>query len=302
MLIEYHRTMLADKARNDAFYEALKRVIKPGETSVADIGCGTGLLGFMAAKLGAKQVYMYEQASIGAVAFQLAKDNKIKNVKFFEGSSLEDDNPPQVDVVVSETLGNYAFEEHIIQTLNDARQRFLKADGVIMPQGVKQFVAPVVTRRLYNELAVWDRVGYGLNFDLCKTMSMNNIYVRSFNESDLLEAQQWDAVTFDKENTSNRKGNAAWTAAQDLTVYGFAVWWECELVNGISISTGPASPVTHWEQLYFPVEKPVDVKQGEKFTCTLSSQTTPETGSIIKWQLEHKGTRQNMTLEKGYLD
>ena len=50
MRIEYHRTLIADRVRNDAFKAALSRVIRKGETVVADIGAGTGLLGLMAAR------------------------------------------------------------------------------------------------------------------------------------------------------------------------------------------------------------------------------------------------------------
>ncbi len=42
MLIEFHRKMLADGVRSAAFEAALRRVIRPGETTVADIGAGTG--------------------------------------------------------------------------------------------------------------------------------------------------------------------------------------------------------------------------------------------------------------------
>ena len=51
MRIEYHRTLIADRVRNQAFETALRAVIKKGETTVADIGTGTGLLALMAAKL-----------------------------------------------------------------------------------------------------------------------------------------------------------------------------------------------------------------------------------------------------------
>ena len=43
MRIEYHRTLVADRVRNAAFHAALKAVITPGETVVADVGAGTGL-------------------------------------------------------------------------------------------------------------------------------------------------------------------------------------------------------------------------------------------------------------------
>ena len=58
MLIEFHRKMLADKVRSAAFEAALRRVITAGETTVADIGAGTGVLGFMAQRLGAREVHL----------------------------------------------------------------------------------------------------------------------------------------------------------------------------------------------------------------------------------------------------
>ncbi|RZI38071.1 ribonucleotide-diphosphate reductase subunit beta, partial [Herbaspirillum sp. HC18] len=60
MRIEYHRTLLADRVRNAAFHAALSKVIRKGESTVADIGTGTGFLGFLAAKLGAARVDMYD--------------------------------------------------------------------------------------------------------------------------------------------------------------------------------------------------------------------------------------------------
>jgi protein arginine N-methyltransferase 1 len=54
MRIEYHRTLISDQVRNEAFFAALRAAIVPGKSVVADIGAGTGLLGLMASKLGAK--------------------------------------------------------------------------------------------------------------------------------------------------------------------------------------------------------------------------------------------------------
>ena len=73
MRIEYHRTLIADRVRNAAFHEALKSVITPGKTVVADIGAGTGLLGVMAAKLGARDVFLYEAAEVAGVAAETIK-------------------------------------------------------------------------------------------------------------------------------------------------------------------------------------------------------------------------------------
>src|SRR3989337_2171161 len=103
MRIEYHRTLIADRVRNEAFYKALKSVIRKGETVVADIGAGTGLLGLMAAKLGAREVYLYEAAGVAGVAAETLKTNRAKNCRLMPCHSTEMEDPPRADVIVCET-------------------------------------------------------------------------------------------------------------------------------------------------------------------------------------------------------
>jgi len=114
MRIEYHRTLIGDRVRIAAYYDALAKVIRKGETIVADIGTGTGILAFLAAKLGAKKVYAYEMSEIGAVAEKLKTLNKMRSVELIRGRSTGNVDPPRVDVVVTETLGNFALEEFLV--------------------------------------------------------------------------------------------------------------------------------------------------------------------------------------------
>ncbi len=309
MLIEYHRNLLSDKVRHDAFHNALKGVIKKGETVVADIGSGTGLMGFLASQLGAKDVYLYEYGDVMGLSKRLAKDNKIKNLHFVHGHSTEMKNPAPVDVIVSETLGNYAFEEHMIATIENAK-RFLKPGGTIIPQRVEQFACPITDDRFFKELSAWDDVGFGLDFEAAKTMSFNNIYVRAFGAKDLLDgskaAQRWDNVDFREKNSNDRRGKAEWKLKEETTIYGLAVWWNCELVPGIELSTGPLAPKTHWEQLYFPVLEPVEAKKGDTLSVALSSQSTYEAGTTIRWNINLQKAdgatiKQSMDLTKGFL-
>ena len=163
MRIEYHRTLIADRVRVEAFHKALAAVLVKGKSVVVDIGTGTGLLAFLAAKLGAKKVYAYEMNEIGAVAERLKTLNKLRNVELIPGRSTEIIDPPRGDIVVTETLGNFALEEFLVETMNDARARHLKPGGVLIPSLVEQFVAPVTGPRLHLELTAWDRIGYGLD-------------------------------------------------------------------------------------------------------------------------------------------
>ena len=311
MRIEYHRTLIADRVRNAAFHEALKSVITPGKTIVADIGAGTGLLGVMAAKLGAKDVFLYEAAEVAGVAAETIKANRAKTCHLMPCHSTEMDDPPQVDVVVSETLGNYALEENIIDTLADARARHLNKGGAVIPSRITQFAAPVITDRIHRELIVWDEVGFGIDLAGARVMSLNNAYVRTLTGADLLEggktAKVWDTVDLMRETKSGRKGEMRWTLSADATIYGFAYWWEAELVPGISISTAPDAPRTHWEQLYFPLLTPIAAKAGETVLLTLRSQSSEEAGTHLGWTAVHFDAaektlgKQAMDLDKGWI-
>jgi hypothetical protein len=305
MRIEYHRTLIADRVRNEAFAQALGSVIKKGVTTVADIGAGTGLLALMAVRLGAREVFLYEAAEVAGVAAKALKANGARNCHLFPCHSTEMVDPPKVDVVVSETFGNYPFEEHIIETLADARKRFLKPGGVLIPRRLEQFVAPVISDRIHAEFGVWDETGFDLA--VAKTMSLNNIYVRTLAAKELLDAKAWDAVDFGTDGRSSRKGEASWKLKAATTIYGFATWWSAELAPGIVLSTAPEAPRTHWEQLYFPLLAPIAAKAGDTVGVALRSRTSAEAGTNLAWVATHadgKGrevARQALNLDKGFL-
>jgi SAM-dependent methyltransferase len=311
MRIEYHRTLIADGVRNAAFEAALRQVIKKGETVVADVGAGTGLLGLLAARLGAREVHLYEVGAVAGVAREILKRNRARNCHLMPCHSTEMQDPSRVDVVVSETLGNYPFEENIIETLNDALKRHLRPGGVVIPGRLVQFVAPVVTDRFHMELTVWDRTGLGIDFSPARTMSLNNIYVRPLHQSDLLDegraAKIWDEINFSAQNRSSRKGEARWRLDAPAMVYGFATWWRAELVTGVSLSTAPDSPRTHWEQLYFPLLQPIAGGIGETIAVSLRSSSSVEAGTHVAWtatRLDRSGRtldRQAMDLDQGFL-
>lgn len=291
MFIEFHRNLITDRARNAAFYRALQQVIVPGTTTVADLGSGTGLLGFYALRLGAKDVYFYEYSPALKLSQKIARHNGLRRAHFIHQHSRQMDHPVAVDVVVSETLGNYAYEENIIETLADAR-RFLKPGGSIIPQHIAQFVAPVITPRIHQELCVWDDVGAELDFSLAKEMSVNNLYVRLLQRDDVLDAgtsaKRWDAVDLRKKNASVRRGSAHWTLAGNVTLYGFALWWECELLPQITLSTSPLAPRSHWEQLYCPLREPLQAQAGDELSIALTSDSRFEVGASVKWDVTMK--------------
>ena len=207
-------------------------------------------------------------------------------------SSGELKRPPKVDVVVSETLGNYALEEGLLETLADAR-RYLKKNGVLIPCALQQWVAPVLDARLQDEIDIWPQVGFGIDLAEARTVSLNNMYVRRVVAADLggdeSLAKSWDELRFtasDEPAPSLRRRSLHWSAKQleGRRVYGWALWWVCELVPGIAISTAPLATATHWDQVYLPLLTPQTAGDSEALELTLTSDTRPEAGLRVGWR------------------
>ncbi|TXH02957.1 MAG: methyltransferase domain-containing protein [Nevskiaceae bacterium] len=288
--IELHRKLLGDHARNDAFHAALQRVIRPGQTTVVDIGAGTGFLSFLARRLGAKQCTLIEYTDTLDLAEELARQNRIGDLRFIKAHSAELAKPPKADVVISETLGNYALEENLLETLVDAR-RYLNKNGVIIPGRLRQYVAPVTSPRLQDEIDVWPRVGYDIDLSAARAVSLNNMYVRAIQPGDLLGedlARLWDDLDFSPaaEAPQSRRSHKAQWPARELggTVYGYALWWDCELLPGITISTSPWAPPTHWEQIYLPLLTPLPLRADDTLELMLTSDTRPQVGVRVSWR------------------
>lgn len=311
MRIEYHRSLIADAGRLDAFERALAKVIRKGESVVADIGTGSGVLAMIAAKLGARKVIAYEFAEIGALAGRLIKLNKLRNIELIPMRSTEIIEPLQADIVVTETLGNYALEEFLVETMNDAKARHLKQGGVLIPGRLEQMVAPVIAPRCRDELVAWERIGRGLDFGPATVMGLNNAYVRAFPPSELLDggrtAVVWDRLDFHVRNRFARKGKAEWKITKPATVYGLAVWWEAELAPGVVLSTSPLAAPTHWEQLFLPALEPIVLASGEALDIEVRSRSSEEGGTDLAWSFHARTVKgkqrlaQNLSLEKGFL-
>lgn len=292
--IELHRKLLGDAPRNRAFHAALQAHIKPGKTTLADLGAGTGFLSFLARQLGAAHCTLVEYSDTLELAVQLARNNRIEGLSFLKGHSGEIGRPPKCDVVVSETLGNYALEEGLLETLNDAR-RWLKKGGVLIPCGLKQFVAPVLSPRLQDEIDIWPGIGFALDLDAARNISLNNMYVRQIAPADLggdlSHAQCWDQLHFDPNAAplaSLRRESLHWSqrklAAAGTTLYGYALWWQATLAEGIHLATTPGAEATHWDQIYLPLLKPITLAAGETLELTLTHDSRPETGLDLAWR------------------
>lgn len=236
-LLAHHKILLDDKIRMTAYRKAIQAAVKPGMV-VADIGAGLGVLSHMALAAGASKVYAIE---FDAETIALAeKDDRMVWVHGLSGDSRL---PEKVDVIVSETLGSFALDENTLPTLIDARNRFLKKGGIIIPQALTLFVAPATTR------------------------SRNK--VQHITTQQLLAKATAHSVDFTSDTDPTFTLETKFKVTRDSTLSGFSGWFDLKLFGDISFSTAPTKPETHWKQGFLPLRKTEKVRKGQTITFRL---------------------------------
>lgn len=236
-ILPYHQLLLRDKSRNVPFAKALKRSVRPG-SSVLDIGSGSGVWAIYAAKLGAARVAAIERdESMIPVILAHARENGVaERIEIFHGPSTDVRIRGRFDVVVSETIGNQAFDESIIQTMIDARRRFLKPGGIMIPQTVTLIAAPArLAHQSPEPLGVPVTAAY---LDHLAT----NIHVRVSDKStvDLLAPAaplyEADLLTIESEPDFVRL-RASWKLRALKRANSVVLWARTELAPGIQLDT-----------------------------------------------------------------
>jgi SAM-dependent methyltransferase len=129
---ESHLAMLRDVARVSAYRNAIFAHAR--DSVVLDIGTGSGALGLFAVRAGAKHVYAIEESEIAALAEQMIEANGARDaMTVLRGHSRDIELPERVDIIVHELLGTDPFEENLLTHLRDARERFLRPGGRLIP-------------------------------------------------------------------------------------------------------------------------------------------------------------------------
>lgn len=143
-VLQYHRSMLADKVRNKLLARAIAQCVGE-DISFLDIGAGTGVWAILAAKLGAKRVVAVEieECLIPFIHKHALENGVADRIEIIHGKSDDVKIKGRFDVIVSELFGGDALGAETINSFIDLRTRFLAPGGVLIPGRLVSYAAPV---------------------------------------------------------------------------------------------------------------------------------------------------------------
>jgi protein arginine N-methyltransferase 1 len=290
--------MAGDGFRMDAYTRAIAQAVRPGSV-VLDLGAGTGIMSLLAVRQGARRVHAVDPNPAVWLAAELAGENGFADkVVVHQASSLEMAVPEPVDVVISDMRGATPLLGQNFPALADVRARWLAPGGVIMPKRDRLEVglveAAAVERWLTGAVASFE--GRGFRAETARRSIRNQSYGDSempLASSDLLStAETWAELEYGLEHRRTLEGEVALAVVRGGRATGLAIWFETEIVPGISFTTAPGQSVVY-NRLYLPLLEPVDVAVGDQARVTVRADiqgerwgwdTRIEREGVVLWQ------------------
>lgn len=287
-VIDEHREYLSDAPRLAAFRQAIGALVTP-DSVVLDLGCGTGILGLLACRAGAKQVYAVEEGGMIDVARSLCEANRfIDRMRFIKGLSTQVTLPERVDLVVADQIGHFGFEAGICEYFRDARARFLKPHGRMIPSRIELHMAPVEHQALREQVDFWQQAPQQglIEFDLSPVhlSAVNSGYPVKLQPDHLLGPSVM-AASFDPSAAPEPlRFRAELTVGRMGLFHGIGGWFVAQLAPGVILSNSPLfAQRINRRNVVFPIAQPVPVEKDDRIEL---SMTVLPSQTVVSWKVQ----------------
>lgn len=282
-----YAAMLADQIRLNAYRDAIRHVVEPGDI-VLDLGAGTGVLAFLACSRGASKVYAIEPNDVITVAGALANENSLsEKITFIKAFSTDVELPERVDVIVSDLRGTLPLHGSHLSTIIDARRRFLKSGGKLIPSVDKIWIAVLSSEHAHRKHGKpW---GTGLPEVKLNSLSASLLSIPRKTSGVigelLTEPACWITLDYASLELVNAEGLVNWIATKQGCAHGLCVWFDSVLAENAAITNSPAAPLLNYGQMFFPWSSPVLVERGDHINVRLDARLR-DGAYVWSWQTE----------------
>lgn len=272
--IDGYGEMITDCVRMRAYTEALRACISP-DSVVLDLGTGAGILAFIACRLGARRVHAIEPSPIIEVAREIASANGMAEViDFHQGLSTETSLPERVDVIVSDLRGVLPLHEGHLPAIIDARRRFLKAGGVLIPRADRLWAAIVESPELHRRVASpWLENAHALDMSAGASLAANTWRKARVGPEQLVsEPVLCGVLDYGNLESSDFHAEIAFIVARSAPAHGFCLWFDADLAPAVGFSNAPGEPELIYGSAHFRWPRALQLAQGDRVSLRLDAR------------------------------
>ena len=300
--LDEHYSYLSDRVKIERYESVIARLVQPGHV-VLDLGCGSGLLGLMALRAGAGKVYFVEEGSIVDVARRtVASAGLDGRAEFFQESSFELELPERVDIILCDHVGYFGFDYGILELLADARGRFLKPEGIVVPAEIRLQLALAGGERCHSAVGRWQDGSVPEDFAWLASTAANSKHAVEFEAAELASGPiELASLTLGEPADEFKTWSGELECRDGGPVDGLLGWFNCRLHGDVWMSNAPnIDDALDRPQAFFPLEAPVELKPGELARVTVMAR---HLDNVIAWvvELPDRGVSFSQTTFNGLL-
>lgn len=254
--------------------------MRPGDV-VLDLGCGSGIFSFVAARRGCRKVYAVDGSPIIEEARAAARRNGLDGRIEFIRTRFEDlELPERADLIVHELIGSRFWDEDLLRIVVQARERHLERRGRLLPWRIDVLVVPTsLVSDLERSLAFWQRRRYG--FDLGNfgrlafrqavgdVLSPANVDLRS-SSSFLARPKTILRLDLRRAQSLPAKIGTSFRLKRGQRLTGLCAFLRVHLDAKRSFATAPRRTGNHWGQVFLPTFEPKVIERDAQLDVTLS--------------------------------
>ena len=281
LVIDEHREYLADGPRVSAFDDAIRETVREGDV-VLDLASGTGILGLLACRAGARRVYSIEQGSIIGLARDVAAANGFGDrMTFIRELSTHAELPERADVLVSDLIGRFGFEAGFVEIVADAQRRLLKPEYRSVPASITYIAAPVEHPAQWEAVRFWSQAVAGFTFEPIQGPAGSTGYPVALEGAQVLGAPAALGARAIADTTTRFSTCVDSRIDRDGTLHGIACWFEAQMSPSVAMTNSPLSAGRiNRRQAFFPAERAIAVRCGDTMTLTMSLLLTEK---VVTW-------------------
>ena len=276
---------MADPLRLERYESAVAVTIRPGDV-VADLGCGTGILGLMCLKAGAKRTYEIDSSAMIAVAQEsFARAGWGEQAVFLHGQAHQVDLPERVDAVICDQVGYFGFDYGIVESLRDARRRLLKPSGIMIPARIRLQLAAIDSEPCRALADGWRATGVPAEFHWLREYAVNTKHAVTLHRQDVLGAPATlGEIDLHEDYPDFHSWAVQLRIERDGILHGLAGWFECELADGVWMTNSPLSDqAIARNQAFLPIGEAIAVHAGDVVNATVMARPSEQ---LLAWQID----------------
>jgi protein arginine N-methyltransferase 1 len=280
-------SMISDCVRTPPYIRAIEAAVRQGSI-VVDVGCGSGFFALVACRAGARRIYAIDEADIIHLAEKFAVANSFADqLVFLQGDSRQIQLPERADVIVSDVRGSLPLFGNSLVSLIDARERFLRDGGIIIPQRDVLYAALVEDEPAYREItSPWGTRVNGMDLSpalSCVLNEMHRVYVEP--QRLISDPQAWCVIDYTKSLKRAASATLLFRAERAARGHGVLIWFETKLYEDIGFSSAPGNPKSVYSHMLLPWLEPLLLSAGQDVHLDLHADLV---GADYIWRWETK--------------